>query len=197
MGESYLLGRGEEQRQAAACGHLALPAQRQERQAGEDPWTKSGDAAAAAAGKPNGEEWGAICSLLVEPVPTIQSRLIPELAVAGPEGGGSAHAAYQREGQHQRDMCTAAHPLLAGRALHMGALIAARPRRKAAARPGPRPAGEATNSHVQRLLLESVASGAATTKEGVQQLLRSTLAAHRQPWSRISTAGVAALRALV
>jgi hypothetical protein len=50
---------------------------------------------------------------------------------------------------------------------------------------------------VQRLLLESVASGAATTKEGVEQLLRSTLAAHRQPWSRISTAGVAALRALV
>ncbi|KAH7617243.1 putative Helicase and polymerase-containing protein TEBICHI [Nannochloris sp. 'desiccata'] len=54
----------------------------------------------------------------------------------------------------------------------------------------------ATDAQLQRLLLESVASGAVSSSADVQSLLHNTFAYHQHPWTNIVGAAKNALRAL-
>lgn len=97
----------------------------------------------------NAKEWNAICTLITEPVPKLESRLLED--ASDPE----AQHAQQRKDQNQDP-----------------------------------------SRHLERLLLESVASSTVSSSQDVHDLLWCTFASRQRPWAQLAASARAALRTL-
>ena len=143
------------------------------RQAGEAFLMGKGAAEASGAAS----EWDAVCALLHAPVPDLDSQLLPRVLLR-PPAAPVVHRPGSADSAAGGGLAASA-PGAPGGSLSSGGADGSRLDQAGKGSAGAAGTAEEATRHLQRLLLEGIANGAASEPADIARLLSCTLAAHQ------------------